>query len=167
MLALEGMAVVRTQVRVRGQNRKAHLCRWAGCKGAPVRCPPGCSLPGRGECGCAEQGERGLCRCESRETRETTGPSHLRGEEGGAFPDESTLGSWPPRKQGREGRRPWVCSSPREAMCKGSGSLGLGPKESRLPGRLVTGSAVDPSAPVPKEKPAQNASASAPLQDQS
>lgn len=79
MLGLEGMAMVQTRVRVRGQDRKAHLCRRAGCKGAPVTRPPRCSLPGRGEYGGAKQGEWGLCRCESMGTTGTMGPSRLRG----------------------------------------------------------------------------------------
>lgn len=100
MLGLEGMPGVQTWVRVRGQGWKVHLCRRAGCKGAPGKGPRWCSLPGRGECGCAKQGVWGLCRCESKGTMGTTDPSRLQGEEGEASPVESALGSQPPRKQG-------------------------------------------------------------------
>lgn len=86
------------------------------------------------------------------------GPSQLWGKKGEASPAESTLGSWPPRKQGWGGRRPWACFPRGRPRVRGIGSLGLGSTESGLPGRLVTGSTVDPPAPVPKKSAAQNVS---------
>lgn len=145
-----------TWVGVRAQGWKAHLCRRAGCKGAPGKGPRWCSLPGRGECGCAKQGGWGLCRCESKGTTGTTGPSRLQGEEGEASPVESALGSRPPRKQGWGGRGLWTCFPKRRPCVRGMGSLGLGPMESGLPARLVTGSTVDPPAPVPKKSQVLN-----------
>lgn len=142
--ALEGRLRIQTRSRVRGQDQKAHLCRRAGCRGAPGKCHPQCSSPGRGGCGCAKRGEPGLCRCRSRGTTGTIGPSHLGwGEE---TPEESALGSWAPRSRAGEGGGLGL-ALPRG---RGAGNQG-GSLESLIPGRPVVGSTVDPAAPVPKE----------------
>ena len=146
---LEGMVRIPSQGRVRGQGWKAHLCRRAACRGAPGKRPPRCRSPGRGGCGCPKQGERGLCSCWSRGATGTTDPSRLRRGEGS--PDEAALGSWPPRSRAGEGGDPGL-ALPRAG---GAGNPGSGPEESGIPGRPVTGSTVDPAAPVPKESPAQ------------
>lgn len=89
-------------VRVRGRDPREHLHRTAGCRGAPGKCAPRCSSPGRGGCGRAKQGAQGPCSSGSRGTMGTTGPSHLGGQEGEAAPDESALGSRPPGSRAEE-----------------------------------------------------------------
>lgn len=120
-----------------------HLCRKAGCRGAPGKRHPQCSSPGRGGCGCAKQGEPDLCRCRSKGTTGTTGPSRLGwGEE---TPRESALGSWA-RSRAREGGGPGLVLPRGRGAGNQGGNLG-----SLIPGRPVAGSTVDPAAPVPKE----------------
>lgn len=153
MLGLEGTAGDPTWVRVRAQGWKAHLCRRAGCKGAPGKGPRWCSLPGRGECGCAKQGGWGLCRCESKGTTGTTGPSRLQGEEGEASPVESALGSWPPRKQGWGGRGLWACFPKRRPCVSGKGSLRGGTHGVWATWKTCHWLHCGPSSPCAKEKP--------------